>query len=221
MKDLTIIFLTFNRVAPKWAEYHKEKLIEAIGDTSVITISREPLNWGTNLLQTEYSVRNVYTQILRGAKLAVTPYIAIAEDDTLYPKEHFQFRPPMDKFAYNVNRWGLFTWGRGTYFSKPRIATGLMIAPRGLVISSLEKKLEFSSGEISGRNARELGYRTANTIEFTTEYPVVCVSHPRSLDPLSQRARKKLGPVQRFDLPPWGNAKQLVSRFCEGYDQVV
>lgn len=73
MNDLTIIFLTANRVPEKWAEYHKQVLLEAIGDTPIITISFKPLDWGTNLIQTEYSVDNIYRQMLRGAKVAKTP----------------------------------------------------------------------------------------------------------------------------------------------------
>lgn len=62
--DLTIIILSANRVPEKWAQFHKEKLIEAAGASPIITI---------------------------------------------YPKEHFEYRPPLDTFAYNMNRFGLFT----------------------------------------------------------------------------------------------------------------
>lgn len=37
--DITIIFLTANRVPKKWARFHKEKLIEAAGNSPIITIS--------------------------------------------------------------------------------------------------------------------------------------------------------------------------------------
>src|SRR3990167_985746 len=139
MTDLTIIFLTVNKVPYKWAEYHKSVLLEAIGDTPLITISKKPLDWGMNLIQEEEpSVSNIYRQVLRGAKLATTPYIAIAEDDTLYHKEHFTFRPPMDTYGFDGHRWGLFTWGKPTYYYKDRISNACMIAPRELVISALE-----------------------------------------------------------------------------------
>jgi len=44
-KDLTIIFLTSNKVPKEWAEYHKNVLLEAIGDYPLIIISREPTEW--------------------------------------------------------------------------------------------------------------------------------------------------------------------------------
>ena len=50
MKDLTVLMLTPNKVPEKWAEYHKTSLLEAIGNTPLITISNKPLDWGINLL---------------------------------------------------------------------------------------------------------------------------------------------------------------------------
>jgi hypothetical protein len=36
--------------------------------------------------------------MLRAAKIAKNPYIAIAEDDTLYNQEHFGYRPRDGEF---------------------------------------------------------------------------------------------------------------------------
>jgi HJR/Mrr/RecB family endonuclease len=69
-------------------------LKEAVYNNPVISISREPMDFGTNLIQEETKDKsNIFRQVLRGAKLAQTEYIAIAEDDTLYPPEHFKLRP--------------------------------------------------------------------------------------------------------------------------------
>ena len=59
MDDITIIMLTPNLVPKQWAEFHKQKLLEAAGGTPIITISKEPLDWGINLLQTEYGYPNI------------------------------------------------------------------------------------------------------------------------------------------------------------------
>jgi len=219
MEDITIIFLTPNLVPKRWAEYHKEVLLKAIGDTPIITISKEPLDWGTNLLQTEYSITNIYRQILRGAKLATTPYIAIAEDDTLYPKEHFKFRPPLDKFAYNYNRWQLFTWGKPIYFHKPRACNGTLIASRKLVIGALERR--FAKYDIFPRYfEKEMGtkvhsakYDKGTLIKFYSSYPVVCFCHDFSIDPRSRIHRKKIWAVQAYDIPKWGTADNLRKLF--------
>src|SRR3990167_7580897 len=100
MNDLTIIFLTNNELPESWTAYHKKVLLDAVGKVPLITISRKPLDFGINILQTEpKSPSNVYWQLLRGAKLAMTKYIAVAEDDTLYCSEHFSFRPKRCRIA--------------------------------------------------------------------------------------------------------------------------
>lgn len=215
MDDITIIMMTPNLVPPKWAEFHKEKLLEAADGAPIITISKEPLDWGINLIQTEYGIVNLYQQMLRGAKLATTPYVAIADDDTLYPDEHFQYRPPMDKFAYNFNRWHLFTWGDPFYFYKPRPGNGLLIAPRELMVKALEARfrpdnplpLDFMTELGSIKSILE--YDKAGYVSFSTHYPVVSFYHDFSMDRACRRHCKKAWPVRAFDIPKWGKAEEL------------
>jgi hypothetical protein len=216
MKDLTIIFLTVNKVPEKWAEYHKQVLLEAIGDTPIITISKNPLDWGINLLQEEEpSVDNVYRQILRGAKLATTPYIAIAEDDTLYHKSHFQFRPDLDTFGYSGHRWGIFTWGKPFYYHKDRISNAAMIAPRELVIKSLEERFEKYPNSELGELGKEKGtnLNRYKTKIFWPEVGLVYFSHVNALDGTEQRKTKRPGVVQAYDIPYWGKAEELRKHF--------
>ncbi len=219
MSDLTIIMLTPNKVPESWAKFHKKMLLEAAGDSQIITISAEPLDWGINLIQTEYGLTNVYKQMLRGAKLATTPYIAIADDDTLYSSEHFQYRPPMDKFAYNFSRWHLFTWGDPFYFYKPRPGNGLLVASRELVINALESRFQ-PDKPMSIAYMNELGsrkniieYDKAGYVAFYTYDPVVSFYHEFSVDPLCKQHRKKAWPVRAFDIPKWGKAKELRKHF--------
>lgn len=214
--DLTIIFLTVNRVPEQWATFHKHTLMEAIEDSPIITISKKPMDWGINLIQDEEpSVANIYKQVLRGAKLAKTPYIAIAEDDTLYHKSHFAYRPPMDTYAFNGHRWGLFTWGNPTYYYKDRISNAVMIAPRELVIESLEERFdkypENHIGELGKEKGTSIDRR--KTIQFWSDVGVVFFSHKRSLDPTEQHKSKKMGVVQAYDIPYWGKADSLVKNF--------
>lgn len=143
--NLTIIMLTVNRVPHNWAQFHKAKLLEAANGQPIITVSREPLDWGLNLIQTEYSFQNIFVQMLRAAKTATTEYVAIADDDTLYTKEHFAFRPNERGFWYNMTRWHLFTWGDPFYFYKPLPGNGLVIANREDMITALENRFAVAS----------------------------------------------------------------------------
>lgn len=221
--DITIIMLTASRVPEKWAEFHKEKLLEATGTSPIITISREPLDWGINLLDTEpYEVSNIYFQLLRGAKEAKTDYIAVAEDDTLYPKEHFEYRPPMDTFAYNQNRFGLFTWGKPTYFWKDRISNSTLIAPRRLAIEALEERFnkypngtpKYFTGELGRPNIEDnLGVARRKSAWFSTEISVVRIDHELGIDRLSQTHRKGMGILRAYDIPYWGKAEDIIKKF--------
>ena len=223
-KDLTIIFLTVNKVPKKWAEYQKQVLLEAARDAEIITISKKLLDWGLNIIQKEKpSVSNVYSQVLRGSKLAKTPFIAIAEDDALYPVEHFgRFRPKEDEFAYNFNRWAILTWGEPTYWWSERISNLTMIAPTKLIIKALEERFakypdgtpEEGTGEL-GRFKVEnrLGLPHYKSISFYTTIPVINLNHDFALDPWERTHRKRMGYIRAFDIPYWGKATDLVKKF--------
>lgn len=220
MKDLTVVMLTPNLVPVKWAKFHKQKLLEAIGDTSVITVSKKPLNWGLNIIQESYGLPNLYKQMLRAAKIATTSFIAMVDDDTLYPKEHFEFRPPENTFYFNFNRWHIFTWGEPIYFLKPRPGNGCMIAPRIMLIEAIERRIK-ADPNLPGRYfVKELGssirmarYDQVKAKEFYTTEPIVSFYHDLSLDRSTRLHKKRMWPVRAYELPLWGRAENLRKKF--------
>lgn len=219
MKDITIIMMTANQVPKKWAKFHKQKLLEAIGDTPIITVSKKTLDFGLNIIQEGYGLPNLYKQMLRAAKIATTPYIAMVDDDTLYPKQHFEFRPPDNNFYFNFNRWHIFTWGEPIYFLKPRPGNGCMIAPRKLLIEAIERRIK-ANPELPNYFVKELGnsqrmakYDKAKRIEFYTNQPIVNIYHDQSVDEANRKYTKRVWPVRAYDLPLWGKAKDLRKKF--------
>lgn len=221
--DLTVIMLTANRVPENWAKFYKEKLIEAAGSSPIITISQKPLDWGINIPQdAEYGVSNIYLQLLKGAKMAETTYIGVAEDDVLYPKEHFEHRPALDTFAYNMNRFNLFTWGKPTYSWKNRMGNFTLIAPRKLVIEALEERFkkypngtpDGITGELGRNNVEDkLGITRRKSAWFTTEISLVHIDHEFGIDRLARSHRKGMGILRAYDIPHWGKAEDLVKLF--------
>lgn len=224
MGDLTVIMLTLNKLPQGWADYHRSVLDESRGDYPIITVSKNPLDWGTNLIQTEEGYSNIYKQMLRAARIATTKYIAIAEDDTLYPEEHFsQFRPKDDEFAYNMTRWAVFTWGKPVYFWKDRVANSTLIAPRELAVEALQERFDKWDGELPEGRVGELGreridrwlkVKIRKQVRFHTLNPVLCFNHDFSLDHLEKSHRKAPRPIQAFDIPQWGRAEEIVKRFA-------
>lgn len=225
MQDITILYLTASLIPETFAEYQRKILLEAIGDTPLISISRKPLDFGINLLDTDkQGYINIYHQMLRGAKLATTDYVAVAEDDVLYPKEHFAFyRPGKDGFAYNQNRLALFTWGTPTYSWRNRKSNCSLIAPRELMIEALEERFEKYPGDTMrkehiGELGRErvdrwLGVTVRKSVEVYSEISIIQINHDDATEDRQKRHKKALGPIKAYDIPFWGKAEDLIKNY--------
>ncbi len=227
--DLTIIFLTSNKVPEKWAAYHKEVLLKAAGRYPIITVSKKPTDIGMNILD-EPHANGFYWQMLRAAKLAATPYVAVAEDDTLYHANHFgTYRPPLDTFAYNQCRWSLFTWGTPpTYSWRIKKVGAAFLGPRELTIEALEERFAKYPEGIPDRYCGELGANNSEkclrisarkSVDFYSCDPIVQVNHDHfsaienTLEAIARRHKKKMGPIRAYDIPIWGKAEDLVKKF--------
>lgn len=223
MNELTVIFLTANEQPRQFAKYQKETLLAATEGHELISVSRQPINLGKNILDKgEKSHINMYFQLMNAAKIASTPYIAVAEDDVLYPKEHFNsFRPPLDTFAYNMHRWLLYTWKPTVFSMKRRISNCTLIAPRQLFIEAwqerfakypIEKYPKRLVGEVGRKHIDEwLGVTERKSVEFWSSIGVVHVNHPHGTDSLG--TRKKMGEVKAIEIPYWGRAEDVVKHY--------
>src|SRR3990167_3120142 len=202
MKDLTAIFLTNNEVPEKWAAFHWNVLLESLDGAPLIIMSRKPMNTGSgvNMLQNKpKSMSNIYWQLLRGAKMAATDYIAVVEDDTLYSKEHFLQRPASDKIGYNMNHWSLFTLGEPIYSWRNRRGNYSMLSDRKLVIEALEERFaKYPNGtpdRITGELGRpmvehNMGVSSREVEEFETTISIINFNHNKASDDLQLRQRK-------------------------------
>lgn len=223
-KDLTIIYITASEIKDNFAQYARNILTEAIGDSPLISISRKPLDFGINLLDTQpRSLSNIYFQMLRAAKLAETPYVAMAEDDTLYHKNHFTFyRPEMDTFAYDQNRLALFTWGKPMYHWRNRKSNCSLIAPRALLIEALEERFaKWPNGtphEITGEVGRKMveknmGITLRKSIEVFSTVSLIQVNHEAASEERQRNHKKSYGPIRAYDIPHWGKASDLLKYY--------
>lgn len=227
MTDITAIFLTNNEVPEGWMRFHNKCLLDALGDAHLITMSRKPMPHlpGLNLIQDKpKSMSNIYHQLLRACKEATTDYIAVVEDDSLYPKEHFLQRPPKDKIGYNMNHWSLFTWTnkwcpQPTYSWRNRRGNYSMLSYRKLVIEALEERFakypegtpERITGEIGRAMVeRNMGITIRPVHEFETTVGIINFNHGNASDRLQITQRKNLGKIQALDIPYWGRAEDLV-----------
>lgn len=225
-KDLTIIYLTASQLPLPFAQYQRKVLLEAIGDSSLISVSREPLDFGINLLDKEpKSLSNIYWQMLQAAKLATTPFVAVAEDDCFYHENHFNFyRPAEDIFAYDQNRFALFTWGEPIYSWRNRKSNCSLIAPRQLLIEALEERFaawpdgtpDNITGEVGrGMVERNLKITERKSVEVFAEVSVIQFNHDDASEDRQRKHIKRLGQIKAYDLFHWGPASTLI-KYYEG-----
>lgn len=219
MDDLTVLYITANEMPKNWIAFQQHHLAEAIGDAPVIVITRELINCkATIILDTEpkKSYWNIYRQMLVGALVANTPYIAVAEDDVLYSKEHFnQFRPSSTQVSYNRSRWSLFAWDP-VYCLRQRVSNCSLIAPRDLLIDAIqERENKYPDGnDYAGEIGRPivektLGVSRRDAVEWYSTVPIIQLNHPNGIDLSQQRKWKKHGQIKANDIPFWGKAKDI------------
>ena len=222
MSDLTVIFLTANQHPKHFTAYHKRLLLEAVGDYPLITVSREPLDFGENIIDDgPRSHLNMYKQLCRAARLASTPYIAMAEDDALYPPHHFkEFRPALDSVSYDMHRWSLFTW-TNMYNIKDRISNCTMLSGREYYLDAWDERLKKFPGDslplkrVSeiGRNNQEewMGVSLRNCTKWWATEPTIHINHPNGTDSTSYR--KRMGTFRAYDIPYWGSADKIIAEY--------
>lgn len=235
--DLTVIYLTVNLMPQKWQEFHMRHLLRATTGFPMVVISRVPMELGrkdTNYLKQMVSVPsawNVYVQLLRGARLAETKYVAVAEDDTLYPRRHFtEFRPPEDAVAYDMSRWSVFSWQKEPFFSAIRKHGNFaMIGPRKLVVEALEEREakypngNKYAGEIGRPDvARNMRVPCRKLVEWHCIEPMVNLCHPQGLSPTYVNVKgleRKPGELKAWDIPVWGKAADIAAVYNEGVEK--
>ena len=232
MPDLTILYITASEMPDCWMRFQLDCFKTAARRYPVISVSRKPLDLGRNLLDDgTKSYWNIYMQMLRAAKLAQTEYVAMAEDDVLYTREHFsKYRPPSDAVSYDRSRWSLFSWEPNPIFClRHRISNCSLIAPRELLIAALEERAakwpngapNSIAGEIGReRVSRHLGVPNVKCEEWWCREPIVHLNHLTGTDTgdcghdeQGRHHTKPHGQIKAIEIPIWGRAEDIVKHY--------
>lgn len=218
--NTTAIFLTNNELPEKWQTFHRKCFLEAF-DGPIISVSRKKMDLGRNLIQTEpKSAANVYVQLLRAAKLVETKYLAVVEDDSLYPAEHFEYEPTT--VSYNMAHWSLFSWEPDLFSWRNRFGNYSMIAPTQTVIDALEEREQKYPEGIPPREAGEIGrWRIENRLgvtrnkvtEFYSTVPIINLNHDYALDERQKAHWKRHGQLRCTELPHWGKPQDIIKYY--------
>lgn len=213
--DITILYYTANRISEYFARNVQENILEASDGAPIVSVSHEPIDFGRNICvgRIQPATYNIYKQILIGAMLVDTPYVACTEDDSLYTQEHFQYRPPVHAFSYNVNRWQV---SKDSYFFRRRASMCMCVVTTQLLVHTLcqrfakfpkflNRKEATGWGE-PGRKERQLGLPSVPLERFETEIPCLTFNHRES----TGGVRKVLdSDVIQTELEFWGGVKDL------------
>lgn len=150
--DKTIIYITDNFLDENITQLCRKNIQESIGNYRLISISQEPIDFGENICvgKLSRSSLSINIQMMEGLKRVNTEFIAIAEHDCLYTKEHFAFVPKdRNTFYYNENVWmlqcysdtnpqlnGLFSWFR------ERKANSQLIVGTDIMIKATQDRID-------------------------------------------------------------------------------
>ena len=253
-KDITILYYTSNRIPKHFAESVRAQLLSAslVPDGSsvsiredgklnggfcipIVSVSQKPLDFGKNICVGEIGVTtlNLYRQVLIAAKAAETPYVALCEDDCLYLPSHFtNYRPPMDAFGYNQNKWTVFAWDCDPSpimsNKEHRCVLNQCIAPRTLLIEALEERFALvATGLLTedkirmhfcepGRHEKWLGVTLREKVEYWAPEPSIVFCHLHAMDRLGKR--KRHGEIRVDRCEPWGTATDVLKAYV-GIDE--
>ena len=220
MTDLTIIYYTANHISDYFMANTQKQLLKAIGDTPIISVSQKPIDFGDNICVGNIgrSTYNIYKQILIGAREVKTEYVATAEDDVLYSKEHFDYRPAQDIFAYDVNKWSLYTWDPSHFSYRNRRTMTSLIVTRDALVKTLEQRFtkypDSNHYPIQrwcepGRYDRDIHVDPVQNERYESTVPsiVFYTSEAMGFDYLGTRKRR--GNVRAVELSPWGTAPDI------------
>lgn len=223
MHDITVVYYTANQINEDFAQRVREHLKESAEGIRIISVSQKPIALGENHCVGEIgmSVPNLYRQVLVGASLAETEYIACCEDDSLYHPSHFTAFRPKDTFAYNINRWSLFTWCVPPLFSfKVRAVFSQLIAPREALIKTLMERIAIPFegwrrrhlGE-PGRYEKLLGLTEFDHVRFESPQPNIVITHIDGFQGQGLGRRKRMAQPTASAIEPWGSAEDMLQKF--------
>lgn len=228
MIDRTILYYSANVIHESFASAVRARLLDAVdGRWPIVSVTQAPVALGQNVVVGPIgaSIYNVYQQLLAAARLASTPVVACAEDDTLYAREHFEHDPPPHAFTYDHNRWVItrrlsedHTRREAVFYLRRRTQLAMLVCSRDLLIDTLEERFERYPWPVGhaeakrsgwgepGRYEKNLGLRPRVLAYYEAAAPSVTFNHRAGL--MGRRQMQTTDAVKDA-VEPWGSAEDL------------
>jgi hypothetical protein len=209
--DRTICYYTASTEDPSFEKKIIEDLKAKAGDIPIISVSRKPLDLGTNICVGEvpYSYTSEWKQLLLGLKAAKTKYVIAAESDCLYPPEYFTFTPTEERMMYNYNNiWMVWTRHNG-YYKKYGYCEGAQMCDREYWIERLEPLLPEEWIPYTREEENELVKKIFTERREFTGQPVVSFKTGNGVSSRTTFDSKS----KTQELAPWGNLNKLKEKY--------
>lgn len=141
---ITVIYYTSNREQEAFESKIQERLLDAIDDLPLVSISQKPIDFGKNICMGNIGASdiNILKQLLIGCETANTPLIATTEADCLYPPiGYFDFRPDdIDRIYRYTNLWVLgYGW---SCYRKKAYSLCAQVSGREYLIHCIKERLQ-------------------------------------------------------------------------------
>src|SRR5574337_68473 len=221
MSDLTVLYYSSNRMAEQTAANFRQELRKVVdGKYNVIAVTQKPikergwLNFCIGDIGQSYF--NLYKQMYVGLQEINTPFVAMAEDNTLYNSEHFEYRPmTLEIVAYNKHMYFL---DNDTFWTKGHVGTFGCIAPTKYLRDSLAARFERFPEEMLPRRYQKwffmdpgfedrLQLPKLETEKFHTKTPLITMAY---FGGTYGKPKRRSGTSHALEeLPDWGKAKEL------------
>lgn len=220
---ITAIYYSSNAENPVFEKRIGEALVEAAGNTPIISVSQKPMDLGNNICVGDVGVssQNAYMQLLIGCEVATTKWVCTTCADMAYPPEYFQFRPPReDTFYYAKPLWVFFAQHRKRklFAHKPHGSEIAMVCNRRLLIERIRTILEPIGGSWGPHNSGDkhlwphlMDKTSVLRTHFALDKPCVMVKTDNQM-----HRRTPHRPSSRTnEIPYWGTVEEFQKRFFQ------
>lgn len=211
MNDVTVIYYTSNCEDAVFEKNIMNNLKFAIGNKPLISVSQKPIDFGHNICVgvVGRSNHNALRQMQIGAIEAKTKYVSMAESDTLYPTDLFDFKPPTDDTFYIAKPFYVLFNHRNTkriYAEKPKSSESAMVVSRDHLLRRMDEI--FKDKEQWDTEHQPFLVHRRKIEFFNVSYPVVSFKTNQNMHRKTPHDRASYC----LELPHWGNSHKLIER---------
>lgn len=225
-----IVYYTDNRLDHTLAEIVREQITKVCQGWPIVSVSREPVKWRTNLvLPGERSRLQMFKQILLGLETIDTDVVFLCEHDVLYHASHFEFWPDRDDcYWYNRHWWRLdVATGRAVTYGADQVS--MLCASRAVLLAHYRARVakveaegyNHQSGYEPGAHHPPHGIDTVPIARWRSAGPNVDLRHGKNLtasrwSPEQFRDKRTCeGWTEADEIPGWGRTRGRVADWLQ------